>query len=118
MRNLPIVFGSMAAGFLADRMRFLGNAELLADTYEYNPPPGFDAEKWADAAQAMTEALKAGQGIQPTPCNLELLVESLEGNRLIGLAKGSARSGLVELANLVAKRLEPYIGRPVRPELA
>lgn len=118
MRNLPIVFSAMAASFLADRMRFLGNAELLADTYEYSPPAGFDAEQWADAAQAITEALRAGQGIQPTACNVELLVESLEGNRLIGLAKPSAKSGLIELANMIAKRLEPYVGRQVRPELA
>lgn len=115
--HLPIFFSAMAAELLAARMRFLGNAELLADTYEYNPPAGFEPESWADAAQAITEALKAGQPILATPRNIELLVESLEGNHLIGLAAPAKRRGLIDLANMVAKRLETYIGRPVRPEL-
>lgn len=113
----PIFFSAMAAELLAARMRFLGNAELLADTYEYNPPAGFEPESWADAAQAITEALKAGQAIPATPRNVELLVESLEGTHLIELAPPTKRRGLIDLANMVAKRLEKYIGRPVRPEL-
>jgi len=117
MPNLPIVFSPMSAKFLADRMRFLGNADLLADTYEFNPPEGFNAESWADAAQAMTEALQTGKAIEPTACNVELLVESLEGNRLIGLCAANKRTGLTEVANLIARRLEAYVGRPVRPEL-
>jgi hypothetical protein len=107
----------MSALFLAARMRYLGNAELLADIYEYNPPSGFEPESWADSAQALTEALKAGKAIEPTPCHVQLLVESLEGNSLIGLASSNKRAGLAEVAKLIAKRLESYIGRPVRPEL-
>lgn len=117
MQKLPIIFSGMAGVFLAERMRFLGNAELLADTYEYNPPVGFDAETWADAAQGLTEALRAGQAIQASARNVELLVESLEGNQTIALASAGMREGLVSLANQIAKRLEPYMGRPVRPEL-
>lgn len=117
MNKLPIVFSSMGARFLAERMRFLGNAELLADTFELNPPQGFEAEAWADTAQELTETLKAGKAIEPTPRNVELLVESLEGSSVIGRASPNLRSGLTEIALLVAKRLEAYAGRPVRPEL-
>ncbi|MBD8671661.1 MULTISPECIES: hypothetical protein [Pseudomonas] len=117
MKNLFIV-SPLSAGLLAHRMRFLGNAELLADTFEFNPPPGFDAESWADMAQALEQDLNAAKAIELTPPAVVLLVESLEGNSFIGLAPPSKREGLRSMAKLLAERLEPHMGRPVRPELS
>lgn len=117
MSNLLIV-SPLSAGLLAHRMRFLGNAELLADTFEFNPPPGFDAESWADLAQLLEQDLKAAKAIELTPPNVALLVESLEGNSVIGQAAPGKRAGLIAMAGLLAKRLEPHMGRPVRPELS
>lgn len=117
MSDLLIV-SPLSAGLLAHRMRFLGNADLLADTFEFNPPPGFEAETWADMAQALERDLNEAKAIELTPPNVALLVESLEGNSVIGLAAPNKRAGLIAMAKLLAERLEPHVGRPVRPELA
>lgn len=113
---LPMIFSPVSAQLLADRMRFLGCAELLADTFEFNTPPDFNAEAWAWRARDIAEDLKAGKAIALDDCAVALLVESLEGNRLIWQAT-SNRRGLIQVAAVVAKRLEPYAGRTVIPDL-
>lgn len=117
MQTLPIMFGRMSADLLAHRMRSLACAEILADIYEFNPPPDFNAETWADTARRITEDLVAGKAISPSAVNVALLVESLEGNSVIGATPQSRRKGLIELAEVTARRLEPYAGRPVHPEV-
>jgi hypothetical protein len=117
MSSLPLMFSPMSAGLLADRMRFLVIPEILADVYEINPPAGFDAERWADVARDLTRDLREGKAIQTDPASIALLVESLEGNSVIGAAPASKRAGLIQMATMIAKRLEPYAGRPVHPEV-
>jgi len=114
---LPMMFSPMSADLLADRMCFLSNPELMADTFEFNPPADFDARAWADAAQKLADDLKDGRAIELDDRNVTLLVESIEGNRLIWIAGKTKRAGLIQMAQVLAKRLEPYAGRPVRPEL-
>lgn len=117
MPTLPIMFGRMSADLLAHRMRSLACADILADLYEFNPPPEFDAEAWADVACRIAQDLAAGKAILADPVAVALLVESLEGNSVIGMASDSRRAGLIQIADLTARRLEPYAGRPVRPEV-
>lgn len=116
MRPKTLMFGAPSANLLADRMRFLGNPELLADAFEFCQPEGFDAQAWADQALVLEGDLKEGRPIQLDDRNVALLVESLEGNRVIGLA-GKRRPQMMELAKIVAHRLEPYAGRRVLPEV-
>ncbi|WP_219097764.1 hypothetical protein [Pseudomonas sp. UMAB-40] len=117
MPSLPLMFSRMSADLLAHRMRFLACPEILADFYEINPPADFDAERWADTARALTEDLRAGKAIKPDHATIALLVESLEGNSVIAKAPMSSRAGLIEVAAMIAHRLEPYAGRPVHPEV-
>jgi hypothetical protein len=112
-----MMFSDQSASLLAHRMRFLGNPELLADAFEFCQPEGFNAVEWADAALVLEEDLKAGKAITLNDRNIALLVESLEGNSVIGRSVPSRRKGLIQLAEVVAKRLEPLIGRPVVPEV-
>ncbi|RUT30876.1 hypothetical protein WG29040_23340 [Pseudomonas sp. PAMC 29040] len=117
MPILPLMFSRMSADLLAHRMRFLACPEILADLYDINPPADFDLERWADTARALTEDLHSGKAITPSPATIALLVESLEGNSVIGKAPISARAGLVQVAAMIAKRLEPYAGRSIHPEV-
>jgi hypothetical protein len=107
----------MSADLIAHRMRSLACPEILADVFEINPPPHFDAERWADAARDIAQNLAAGKAITAEPMHIVLLVESLEGNSVIGKTPQNRRAGMIEIANVAASRLEPYIGRPVRPEV-
>lgn len=117
MPSLPLMFSRMSADLLAHRMRFLACPEILADLYDINPPAGFDVERWADTARALTEDLQAGKAIDPNQTTIALLVESLEGNSIIGKSPSSARAGLTQVATMIAQRLEPYAGRPIHPEV-
>lgn len=117
MCPLPMMFGAQSASLLAHRMRYLGNPDLLADAFEFCQPKGFDAVEWADTALALEEDLKAGKAIELNDRNVALLVESLEGNSVIGRTAPSRRKGLIQVAEFVAKRLEPLIGRRVVPEV-
>ena len=119
MPTLPIMFSRMSADLLAHRMRYLGCPEILMDLYDFhkNRPEDFDAERWADTARVLTEDLKSGKAITPSHAAVELLVESLEGNSVIGQAPPNKRAGLIQVANVIAQRLEPYAGRPIHPEV-
>ncbi|MDG9809504.1 MULTISPECIES: hypothetical protein [Pseudomonas] len=116
MRQRTMFFGEPSANLLADRMRFLANPELLADAFEFCQPEGFDAQAWAEQALILEGDLKEGRPIQLNDRNVALLVESLEGNRVIGQA-GKRRPQMIELAKIVAHRLEPHAGRRVMPEV-
>jgi hypothetical protein len=111
------MFSRMSADLLAHRMRFLACPEILADLYDINPPADFDLERWADTARALTEDLKSGKAINPSPAAIALLVESLEGNSVIGKAPTSKRPGLIQVASMIAERLQPYAGRSIHPEV-
>lgn len=117
MPTLPLMFSRMSADLLAHRMRYLGCPEILICLYEINPPEGFDAERWADTARALTEDLQSGKAITPSLTAVALLVESLEGNSVIGKAAPNKRNGLIQVATMIADRLEPYAGRPIHPEV-
>lgn len=119
MPTLPLMFSRMSADLLADRMRYLGCPEILMDLYDFNTntPADFDAERWADTARALTEDLKSGKAITPSSSAVALLVESLEGNSVIGQAPPNKRAGLIQVAIMIAQRLEPYAGRPIHPEV-
>lgn len=117
MPTLPLMFSRMSADLLAHRMRFLACPEILADLYDINPPADFDLECWADTARALTEDLQSGKAINPNQTVIALLVESLEGNSVIGKAPTSSRPGLIQVANMIAQRLEPYAGRSIHPEV-
>lgn len=117
MPTLPLMFSRMSADLLAHRMRFLACPEILADLYEINPPADFDVERWADTARTLTEDLRAGKSITPDHATIELLVESLEGNSVIASAPQSKRAGLIQVAAMIAARLEPYAGRSIHPEV-
>lgn len=117
MEPLPIMFSRMSADLLAHRMRFLGCPEILTGLYEINPPPDFDVERWADTARSLTQDLRDGKAINPSQAAIALLVEALEGNSVIGMAPIDRRAGLISVAAMIAKRLEPYAGRPITPEV-
>lgn len=117
MPTLPLMFSRMSADLLAHRMRFLACPEILADLYDINPPAGFDLERWADTARALTEDLQAGKAITPDQATIALLVESLEGNSVIAKAPMSSRAGLIQVAAMIATRLKPYAGRTIYPEV-
>lgn len=117
MPTLPIMFSRMSADLLAHRMRFLGCPEILTGLYEINPPPNFDVERWADTARGLTQDLRDGKAINPSQESIALLVEALEGNSVIGMAPIERRAGLISVAAMIAHRLEPYAGRPIKPEV-
>ena len=117
MPTLPLMFSRMSADLLAHRMRFLGCPEILIGLYDFNPPQGFEPESWADTARALTEDLKSGKAITPSQPVIALLVESLEGNSVIGQAPPNKRAGLIQVATMIAQRLEPYAGRSIHPEV-
>lgn len=117
MPALPMIFSPMAADLLAHRMRFLACPEILSNLYEFNTPANFDLELWADTARSLTQALKDGSAIALDGAVVELLVESLEGNSVIGTAPQSKRPGLIQIANMIAQRLQPYAGRQIHPEI-
>lgn len=116
MRPETVDFSAPSANLLADRMRFLANPELLADAFEFCQPAGFNAQEWAEQALVLEGSLKEGRPIPLDDRNVALLVESLEGNRVIGQA-GNRRPQLIELARQVAFQLEPHAGRRVVPEV-
>lgn len=98
-----------AAGVLLDRLRFLSSPQVMLDTFDAAKEPHFSADVWALAATRLVQCLEAGQGVSMDRVSAVLLVEALEGSSL-GAAK---QAGLQEVAALLAKRLEPFIGRRV-----
>jgi hypothetical protein len=104
-----LVISRFAAGVLLDRLRFLSSPQVMLETFETVEEPFFSADVWALAATDLVQRLEAGQAVEVGHTNAAILVEALEGSSL-----GSAgKTGRQEVAALLAKRLEPFIGRRV-----
>lgn len=111
--NSPMLISRVAAGFLLDRLRFLSTDQVMLETFQAAEEPSFCADVWARAAAELAQRLEAGLAVEMDRTNTVILVEALEGSR-IGLAK----AGWLELASLLARRLEPFIGRRVMLDVA
>jgi len=112
-----LLFSCFAARFMADHLRFLSSPEVMQDTFGSTDDPFFDADVWAQAAASLLLELEAGAAIDMDRTNTILLVEAVEGSGQILQAPQDQRSGLISVAIMVAKRLEPYAGRTVVPDL-
>lgn len=112
-----LLFSSYGARFLLKHLRFLSCPEVVRDAFEWSAVPCFDADVLANAAQAMVLELEAGTPVKMDRTNTLLLVEAVEGTSQLYTAPISQRAGLVSVAQMIAKRLEPYAGRKVELEL-
>jgi len=105
--NSPMLISRVAAGVLLDRLRFLSTAQVMLETFQAAEEPLFSADGWARAAAELAQRLEEGLAVDMDRVNTVILVEALEGSRI------GARAGWQELATLLARRLEPFIGRRV-----
>lgn len=104
-----LMISRFAAGVLIDRLRFLSSPQVMLDTFEAAQEPHFSADAWALAATKLAQRLAAGQAVSMDRIHAVILVEALEGSCLWA----SKQAGWREVAALLAKRLEPFIGRRV-----
>jgi hypothetical protein len=109
-----LVISRFAAGVLLGRLRFLSTPQVMLETFEAAQEPLFSAADWALAATELVQRLEAGQAVNMEHPNAVILVEALEGSRI----ESANAKGLQEVAALLAQRLRPFIGRPVRLDIA
>lgn len=107
MNSQHLCLSRLSAAVLLDRLRFLSCSKVMFETFEAASEPHFDAEVWASAATELVQRLEAGRPVDMDRTNTVILVEALEGS-------GLDSAGWQQLAALLAQRLEPYIGRPVK----
>lgn len=109
--NAPecLLMSRFSADLLMGRLRFLATPQVMADTFQSASVPMFSAEVWAQAADELVQRLEAGRGVTMDRTNTLILVEALEGFDL----GPATHSGRQQIAELLAKRLEPFIGRHV-----
>lgn len=104
-----LMISRFAAGVLLARLRFLSSPQAMLETFNEAHEPHFSADVWALAATELVQQLDAGQAVSMERVNAVILVEALEGSSL-GAANQAGRR---EVAALLAKRLEPFVGRRV-----
>lgn len=105
--NSPMLISRVAAGVLLDRLRFLCCAQVMLETFQAAEEPLFSADVWALAAAELVQRLEEGLAVEMDRTNTVILVEALEGSRI------GSKAGWQELATLLARRLEPHVGRRV-----
>lgn len=110
--NSPMLISRVAAGVLLDRLRFLSTGQVMLETFHAAREPMFCAEAWARAAGELVQRLEGGLAVEMDRINTVILVEALEGSRI------GTKAGWQELATLLARRLEPFIGRRVMLDIA
>jgi len=104
-----LLLSRFSADLLVGRLRFLSSPHTMHETFEAASEPLFRADEWAQAAAELVYRLEAGSVVGMDRTNTLILVEALEGSSL-GPASNSGRQ---QVAELLARRLEPYVGRQV-----
>lgn len=102
----PLLLNRFAAHLVLGQLKFMTSAQVMFDTFEASHEPIFSAPAWALAARFLVQRLEAGRPVDMDRTNTVILVEALEGTPL----KSASR---VHVAQLLARRLEMYMGRAV-----
>ncbi|NWA11961.1 hypothetical protein [Pseudomonas gingeri] len=114
--NAPacLAISRFSAELILLRLRFLSSPQVMLETFDAAKEPSFSAEAWALAAADLVQLLEAGRAVDMNRTNTVILVEALEGSCI-----GSAgQKGWQEVANLLARRFEPFMGRRVILDIA
>ncbi|WP_122558473.1 hypothetical protein [Pseudomonas viridiflava] len=104
-----LLMSRFSAELLVVRLRFLSTPHVMSETFQSASVPMFSADVWAQAADELVQRLEAGRAVTMDRTNTLILVEALEGFDL----GPATQSGRQQIAALLAKRLEPFIGRQV-----
>lgn len=112
-----LVFSPYGARFLVKHLNFLSCPDAAQDAFEWSAIPSFDADVLAKAAHALVLKLEAGMAVEMDQLNTLLLVEAVEGTSQLYTAPLSHRAGLVSVAQMIANRLTPFVGRQIILEL-
>lgn len=111
-----VVIGAASAAILLPRLKFLSEVKAAGETFSTAKERQVTAEKWAEEARTLKLALALGYLIELDWLNVVLLVEALEGSQAVRKAPIEALYGVIRLAQSLAQRLEPHIGRAVIPD--